>query len=287
MKTILVTGANGQLGNEIKKASNKFSLFNFLFTDVNNLNITDEKELEDFFSINKINFIINCAAYTNVDKAETEKDKAEKINVFAVENLAKLSKKHKAHLIHISTDYVFDGNSKIPYIETDKTNPQSIYGETKLGGENSAKKAYKYIIIRTSWLYSSFGHNFVKTMLRLGTDKKEINIVSDQIGSPTYAKDLALIILKIISKTNKDNNNFIEGIFHFSNEGICSWQEFAAEIMQQKKLKCKVNPISTLEYPTPAKRPKYSLLNKTKIKKTFNIEIRNWESALSECLSLF
>ncbi len=287
MKTILVTGANGQLGNEIKKASNKFSFFNFLFTDVNTLNIADEKELEDFFSLNKINFIINCAAYTNVDKAETEKDKAEKINIFAVENLAKLSKRHKAHLIHISTDYVFDGNRKTPYIETDKTNPQSIYGKTKLGGENSAKKAYKYIIIRTSWLYSSFGDNFVKTMLRLGVDKEEINVVSDQIGSPTYAKDLALIILKIISKTNKDTNNFIEGIFHFSNEGICSWQEFAAEIMQQKKFKCKVNPISTSEYPTPAKRPKYSLLNKTKIKKTFNIEIRNWKSALSECLSLF
>jgi len=284
MKTILVTGSNGQLGSEIKKISHKFNEFNFIFTDVNELDITDLNAIEKLFEQNKIDFIINCAAYTNVDKAETDYKNAELINVYAVKNLSIISKKHKSPLIHISTDYVFDGNSKIPYKESNKTNPQSAYGKSKLLGEEEAKNAFKYIIIRTAWLYSSFGNNFVKTMLRLGKEKNEINVVSDQIGSPTYAADLAFVILSILKHTN-NKDNFIEGIYHFSNSGTCSWYEFAKEIMKQKKLNCIVKPVNSSDYPTPTKRPSYSLLDKTKIKNTFNIDVRNWKDALSECLS--
>jgi len=284
MKTILVTGSNGQLGSEVKKLSSKLTEFKFIFTDVKELDITNLNSIEELFEQNKIDFIINCAAYTNVDKAETDYKNAELINVYAVKNLAIISQKQKCPLIHVSTDYVFDGNSKIPYKESDKTNPQSAYGNSKLLGEEEAKKAYKHIIIRTAWLYSSFGNNFVKTMLRLGKEKDELNVVADQIGSPTYASDLALIILSIIQLSNNDENNFKEGIYHFSNEGVCSWQEFASEIMKQKELDCKVNPISSSEFPTPTKRPNYSLLDKTKIKETFNIDVRNWKDALTECL---
>ncbi len=287
MKTILVTGSNGQLGNEVKSISHNFNDFNFIFTDVNELDITDLNAIEKLFEQNKIDFIINCAAYTNVDKAETDYKNAELINVYAVKNLSIISQKHKSPFIHISTDYVFDGNSKIPYKESDKTNPQSTYGKSKLLGEEEAKNAFKYIIIRTAWLYSSFGNNFVKTMLRLGKEKNEINVVSDQIGSPTYAADLAFVILSILKQTNNNKDNFIEGIYHFSNEGTCSWFEFASEIIKQKNLNCKVNPINSSEFPTPTKRPSYSLLDKTKIKNTFNIDVRNWKDALSECLSFF
>ncbi len=286
MKTILVTGSNGQLGSEIKELSKKITNFNFIFTDVEELDITKFDAIDKLFSNNKINFIVNCAAYTNVDKAETDYKNAELINVYAVKNLAKISNKYKCSLIHVSTDYVFDGNSKIPYKENDKTNPQSAYGKSKLLGEKEAEKANKHIIIRTAWLYSSFGNNFVKTMLRLGKEKEEISVVADQIGSPTYAADLASTILSIIKLSNNDENNFKTGIYHFSNEGICSWQEFAAEIMKQKKLNCKVKPISSSEFPTPTKRPNYSLLDKTKIINTFGINVRNWEVALSECLNL-
>ncbi|NPA44623.1 MAG: dTDP-4-dehydrorhamnose reductase [Chlorobi bacterium] len=285
-KTILITGANGQLGSEIKEQSYNTPEFEFIFTDVNELDITDLNAIEKLFNKNKIDFIVNCAAYTNVDKAETDTKNAELININAVKNLASISKKHKSPLIHVSTDYVFDGNSKIPYKETDKTNPQSAYGKTKLLGEEEAKKSHKHIIIRTAWLYSSFGNNFVKTMIRLGKEKDEISVVSDQIGSPTYAKDLASVILTILKLSDKDINNFKEGIYHFSNEGACSWYEFASEIMKQKNLNCKVKPISSDEFPTPTKRPNYSLLDKTKIKNTFNIEVRDWNVALKDCLKL-
>lgn len=285
MKTVLVTGSNGQLGSEIRTLSKEITEFNFIFTDVDELDITKFEALNNFFLKNKIEFIVNCAAYTNVDKAETDTKNTELINVYAVKNLAKISLEYKCPLIHISTDYVFDGNSKIPYLENDSTNPQSAYGKTKLLGEEEAKKAYKNIIIRTAWLYSTFGHNFVKTMLRLGNEKNEINVVSDQVGSPTYAKDLATAILSILKTSNKDKLNFKQGIYHFSNEGSCSWYGFASEIMKQKEIDCKVNPVSSSEFPTPTKRPNYSLLNKTKIKETFNIEVRDWKTALKECLS--
>jgi len=287
MKTILITGSNGQLGSEIKKLSSKIKDFNYIFTDVEELDITNLASIEKLFKNKKINFIINCAAYTNVDKAETDTKNAELINSFAVKNLAKISSQYKCPLIHISTDYVFNGNSEVPYKETDKTNPQSAYGKTKLHGEIEAKKAFKHIIIRTAWLYSSFGNNFVKTMLRLGKEKNEINVVSDQIGSPTYAADLASAILLILQQININDENFKQGIYHFSNAGTCSWQEFAAEIMKQKTINCKVNPIKSSEFPTPTKRPKYSLLDKTKITKNYDIKIRDWKVALSDCLKLY
>jgi len=286
MKTILITGSNGQLGSEIRKLSSKIDEFMYIFVDIDELDITNLNLLETFFSNNKVDFIVNCAAYTNVDKAETDTKNAELINISAVKNLAKISIKYKCPLIHISTDYVFDGNSKIPYKETDITNPQSAYGKTKLLGEEEAKKAYKHIIIRTAWLYSSFGNNFVKTMLRLGKEKDEINVVSDQIGSPTYASDLASAILIILQQTNENEENFVQGIYHYSNTGTCSWQEFAAEIMNKKGLNCKVNPVSSKEFPTPTKRPSYSLLDKTKITKTFNIDVKDWKIALNECLRM-
>lgn len=287
MKTILVTGSNGQLGSEIKSISDEFKDFNFIFTDINELDITKLSSIKELFKRNKIDFIINCAAYTNVDKAETDKENAVLINVYAVKNLADVSKTYKCPLIHVSTDYVFDGESNVPYLETDSTNPQSAYGRTKLQGELEAKSAYKHIIIRTAWLYSTFGHNFVKTMLRLGKEKNEISVVADQIGSPTYAKDLAFAILSILKLSLKKENNFKEGIYHFSNEGTCSWYDFAVEIMQQKKLNCKVKPVTSDEYPTPTKRPKYSLLDKSKITETFNIKVRHWKVALNDCLNSF
>ncbi len=286
MKTILVTGANGQLGNELKQCKNEFPEFLFIFTDVEELDLTNKEAVEAFYSENKFDIIINCAAYTNVDKAETDKEKAFLINAEAVRNLSTLSVNKKLTLIHISTDYVFEGSSEKPYKEDDKTNPQSVYGETKLKGEEFAKMSYNYLIIRTSWLYSSFGNNFVKTMLRLGQERPEINVVSDQIGSPTYAYDLAFAILTILRKINSGKLENFSGIYHFSNEGFCSWYDFAIEIMKLAGLNCKVNPISTEFYPTPAKRPKYSLMDKSKIKEKFGIDILDWKISLEKCIQL-
>ncbi|NOZ36025.1 MAG: dTDP-4-dehydrorhamnose reductase [Chlorobi bacterium] len=286
MNNILVTGANGQLGNEIKKTTSAFKNFHFLFTDVEELDITKPDNIQKFYLKNKFDYIINCAAYTNVDKAETDKINADKINAEAVKNLSEISEKYKIPLIHISTDYVFDGKSKIPYKESDYTNPQSVYGKTKLKGEKYVENAYEGIIIRTSWLYSSFGNNFVKTMLRLGRERNEINVVSDQSGSPTYAADLAQTILEIIKQKIENQEHNFSGIYHYSNEDSCTWYEFAKEIMQNANLKCKVNPVSSEEYPTPTKRPKYSLLDKTKIKKTFGVTVPFWKDSLQKCLIL-
>lgn len=286
MNTILVTGANGQLGNEIKQIASKYSDFNFIFTDVENLDITKLSDIQEFYRNNSFNFLINCAAYTNVDKAESDEANAFNINANAVKNLAEISKQYKLPLIHISTDYVFDGESKIAYKEDDETNPKSVYGKTKLKGEEYAKKAFKYFIIRTSWLYSSFGNNFVKTMLRLGKEKEEINVVADQTGSPTYAGDLAVAILEIASREINNTEDKRSGIYHFSNEEFCTWYEFAGEIMNIAKLHCKVNPVTSDEYPTKTKRPKYSLLDKTKIKETFNVEIPFWKDSLEKCLKI-
>ncbi len=286
MNNILVTGANGQLGNEIRKISSSRKNFNFYFTDVGELDITKLENIQAFYSENKFDYIINCAAYTNVDKAESDEINAEKINAEAVKNLSEISQKYKIPLIHISTDYVFDGESNIPYKEDDKVNPQSVYGKTKLQGEEFAKKAYKSIIIRTAWLYSSYGNNFVKTMLRLGKERNEINVVSDQAGSPTYAADLAQAILEITKQVTDNQEYNFSGIYHYSNEGSCTWFEFAKEIMQKANLKCIVNPVSSEEYPTPVKRPKYSLLDKAKIKKTFNVKVPFWKDSLEKCLIL-
>ena len=280
---ILVTGANGQLGSEIKVVSKDY-LYNFFFTDKDELDITKKEDIEKFIDKNEINLIINCAAYTAVDKAEEEKELADLINHKAVKYLAEISKEKNIPLIHISTDYVFDGKNYRPYIEDDKTNPQSVYGLTKLKGEESFKNSgARGIIIRTSWVYSSFGGNFVKTMLRL-KDRDELNIVFDQVGTPTYARDLAKAILKIVNKYYEKLNNFKAEIFHFSNEGVCSWYDFAKAIFEIKNIDIKINPIETKDYPTPAKRPHYSVLNKNKIKKEFNIEIPYWKESLKNCL---
>ena len=281
MFNILVTGVNGQLGSEIKELSSNYP-YTFYFTCKDDLDITNEKAIEEFIIKNHITAIINCAAYTAVDKAESEIELADKINHQAVFHLASIAKEKNIKLIHISTDYVFDGTNYKPYIETDNTNPQSVYGQTKLDGEKVLQmiNPTNSIIIRTSWVYSDYGNNFVKTMLRLGRERESLGVIYDQIGSPTYAKDLAKAILDILPKINNTQTE----IYHYSNEGVCSWYDFAKEIMKIAKLTCKINPIETSQYPTPAKRPLYSLLNKSKIKNDYTIDIPYWKDSLGECL---
>lgn len=278
---ILVTGVNGQLGSEIKELSIKYP-YTFYFTDKYELDITDANKVNSYIQANNIKAIINCAAYTVVDKAESEEELADKINHLAVKNLAKISKENTIKFIHISTDYVFDGKNFRPYIESDSTNPNGIYGQTKLDGEKAILEInpQNSIIIRTSWVYSLYGNNFVKTMLRLGSEKDQLGVIFDQVGTPTYAKDLAIAILDILPKIE---NNDVE-IYHYSNEGVLSWYDFSKEIMRIAKLDCKIKPIETKEYPTPATRPHYSLLNKSKIKKRFNITIPYWKDGLDDCL---
>jgi dTDP-4-dehydrorhamnose reductase len=281
MLNILVTGSNGQLGSEIRELSSEY-LYNFFFTDRNTLDITNPHAINEFVNKNNINTIINCAAYTAVDKAESDTENADKINHLAVKYLAQISKEKNIKLIHISTDYVFDGKAHMPYKEDDQVNPNGVYGQTKLDGEKAMQEINpaNSIIIRTSWVYSSFGNNFVKTMLRLGKEKEQLGVIFDQVGTPTYARDLAKAILEIIPKIQ---NQKVE-IYNYSNEGVVSWYDFAKEIMRMAKLNCIMNPIETKEYPTPAKRPHYSLLNKSKIKKEFNITIPYWKDSLDACL---
>ena len=282
MVNILVTGANGQLGNEISKLSKLYPKWQFCFTDVDVLDITDLSALQTFCNKHKFNYIINCAAYTAVDKAETEVELATRINRDAVKNLTLAAVSNNSVFIHISTDYVFDGKSCTPYLEDHPVDPQSSYGRTKAEGEKEALKYNRSIIIRTAWLYSTFGNNFVKTMLRQGSERSEIKVIYDQIGSPTYAKDLALAILKIVEDT--EQHEVKPGIYHFSNEGVASWYDLAWEVITYTKKNCKVLPIETKDYPLPAKRPSYSVFNKAKIKSTFNIDIPNWKSSLYKCL---
>lgn len=269
----LLTGGNGQLGTELSKL-----LPDAIRTDVDVLDITDEKSVKDFIKSYNIDTVINCAAYTAVDKAEDNIDLATKINVDGPKNLAKSG----AKIIHISTDYVFDGTGHKPYTTDDKTNPISVYGKTKLDGEKLVIENTKkpFIIIRTAWLYSQYGNNFVKTMRRIGAEKKSINVVADQIGSPTFAGDLATAIVQILPQMNINNS----GIYHFTNMGVCSWYDFATEIMEQSGLNCVVNPINSSEYPTRATRPFYSVLDKTKIQKTFGLNIPYWKTSLVKCI---
>ncbi len=282
MYNILVTGANGQLGSEIKSLSNEFKDYHFYFCDRKTLDISDALAVKNYVVENKINTIINCAAYTSVDNAEDNPKDADSINHIAVANLGDVSKKMDLKLIHISTDYVFDGLNHIPYSENDAIAPIGIYGKTKQKGEAALLKInpVNSIIIRTAWVYSSFGNNFVKTMLRLGKERPELNVICDQIGSPTYARDLAKSILEMLPKVNNKN---IE-IFHYSNEGVCSWYDFSKAIFDIKNINCEVNAIPSSAYPTKSKRPHYSVLNKTKIKETYNIQIPYWRDSLKECL---
>ena len=270
----LVVGANGQLGNCIRL----FLKDTAIYTDKEELDITDENAVKEFVKNNNFKCIINCSAYTAVDKAENDIELATKINVDGVRNLAKTN----IPLIHISTDYVFNGKNNVPYVETDTTDPMSVYGKTKLEGEKEVLKYSKSaIIIRTAWLYSQFGNNFLKTMLRLGKERESLNVVFDQIGTPTYAMDLAGVIFKILQSGKYEN---MKEIYHFSNEGVCSWYDFAVEIMKEVNLNCKVKPIESKDYPTLAVRPSFSVLNKSKIKKDFGVEIEHWRMAMVECL---
>jgi len=279
---ILITGSNGQLGNEIRVLAGDYPDFDFIYTDIDELDITDPREVETFFIKNLPQVIINCAAYTAVDKAETDESKAYLINATAVENLAKSAAGIGALIIHISTDYVFDGKSYLPYVETDKINPLSSYGRTKLAGENAVQlNATKGIILRTSWLYSAFGNNFVKTMMKYGIERDSLNVVFDQIGTPTYARDLAKVILDIIpSAINLTGTN----LFHYSNEGVASWYDFAWTVIAFSGIPCEINPILTENYPLPAPRPFYSVLNKSKIKETFKIKIPYWSDSVKDCI---
>ena len=281
MTTILVTGGNGQLASCIKDVEKQYDDLNIIYTDYLELDICDLDQVKSFFESNKqINYCINCAAYTAVDKAETEAEKAFEINATGAKNLAYVCNDHGAVLIHVSTDFVFDGEKNEPYTETDVANPISVYGASKLQGEVEIQQALKeYFIIRTSWLYSEYGNNFMKTMLRLAETRDGISVVSDQIGTPTYAGDLAEIIIQIINtKTEK------YGIYHYSNEGVASWFEFAKEIFKLTKNKIKVNPIPSIEYLTPAKRPKYSVLDKKKIIDVFKIDIPFWRDSLKKVI---
>lgn len=280
---ILVTGANGQLGSEIRDLATNFIELNLVFKDLPDLDICNFLELEQFVDENKIDSIINCAAYTAVDKAEEDSVIAQKVNAEGVLNLVNVLKKVNGKLIHISTDYVFDGESFLPYKESDPVSPVGVYGNTKREGELAVINSdIDGLVIRTSWLYSSYGNNFVKTMLRLGESKDELGVIFDQVGTPTYARDLALTCLTILSnkKINSKGN-----LYHFSNEGVASWYDFAKAIMAIGNVNCKVSPIETKEYPTPAKRPHYSVLNKSKIKNDFGIEIPFWRDSLKECIS--
>ncbi len=283
MKKILVTGANGQLGSEIKFLSNGVEA-EFIFTDKEELDITSSEKILEFYQSTPFDAIINCAAYTAVDKAESDVDLAYSINASAVGHLASLALEKGLKMIHISTDYVFDGKAYRPYSADDVPNPSSIYGKSKEKGENLMLSINppNSVIIRTSWVYSSFGHNFVKTMLRLGTEKPTLNVVSDQIGSPTYARDLASAILEILPKLASDGCK----IYHYSNEGTASWFDFALAIMEMKELPCQILPIPTEAYPLPAPRPFFSLLNKSAIKADFDLKIPHWRVSLKNALEL-
>jgi len=277
---ILITGCNGQLGNEIQRLEPANPQHKFYNTDVQELDITDSEAIKSFVLDNAIDGIINCAAYTAVDKAESNAELCSLLNANAPSYLAAAIEERGGWFIQISTDYVFDGTKHTPYVESDPTCPNSVYGRTKLAGEEAAQKACRHtMIIRTAWLYSTFGNNFVKTMLRLGREKESINVIFDQIGTPTYAHDLAVAIMSAV------NTGIIPGVYHFSNEGVCSWYDFTKTIHRLAGItECCVRPVHTSEYPTAATRPHYSVLDKTKIKRTYNIEIPYWEDSLKECV---
>lgn len=277
---ILITGCNGQLGNEIQLLEKDYPQHVWFNTDVQELDISNQLAVEQFVAENKIDGIVNCAAYTAVDKAEDNKELCTTLNMVAPAYLAAAVEKRGGWMIQISTDYVFDGTKHTPYVESDTPSPDSVYGSTKLAGELGVSKfCKKTVIIRTAWLYSTFGNNFVKTMIRLGKEKPELGVIFDQIGTPTYARDLAVAIMTVINK------GIVPGVYHFTNEGVISWYDFTKAIHRIAGITtCHVRPLHTAEYPTPAHRPHYSVLDKTKIKKTYGIEIPYWEESLKDCI---
>jgi len=290
---ILVTGKNGQLGRFIQKTvntdtkiDNNQSTNDFIFVGKEELDLSSESSISHYFNNNKFDIIINCAAFTQVDRAEQEAELANQINHLAVKQLASIASNHQSWLIHISTDYVFDGESNKPYLETDTPNPINVYGKAKLAGEKALQTVMPMnaLVIRASWLYSEYGNNFVSTMLRLGRERDELSVVNDQMGSPTYAADLADAILEIIRHKKFRDLAQTTQIYNYSNEGEISWHEFAKEIFKIEKIECEVNPVTSQQYPTPAKRPRNTLMNKDKIVEVFNIKISNWKSSLNTCM---
>ena len=280
---VLITGANGQLGQALQSVAGNYPEIDFVFCTSAELDIADLQNCETIFSEIRPDFCINAAAYTAVDKAETEKEKARLINVTGAGNIAKTCKKHHTILLHISTDFVFDGNSDKPYTEEDRANPTGVYGQTKLDGEKAIAAIFgSYYIIRTSWVYSQFGHNFMKTMIRLGKEKPQLSVVNDQIGTPTNAVDLAEVLIQIIQVNSQHPTTNTFGIYNFSNGGQCSWFDLAKTIFEFNNIETAVLPIGSAAYPTPAKRPKYSVLDKSKIEDTFGITIKNWRNSLKE-----
>lgn len=281
MKNILITGANGQLGNEMRLLSADKNQYRFFFTDIQELDICDEQAILTYVTNNEIDVIVNCAAYTAVDNAEDNTELCNKLNALAPGYLAKAAQSRGAAMVQISTDYVFNGTNHIPYTEEMPTCPASVYGSTKLEGENNVlANCTQSMVIRTAWLYSTFGNNFVKTMIRLGNERDNLGVIFDQVGTPTYARDLARTIYAAIDK------GIVRGTYHFSNEGVCSWYDFTLAIHRLAGITtCKVKPLHTADYPAKAARPHYSVLDKTKIKDTFGIEIPHWEVSLQECIN--
>jgi len=280
-KRILVTGANGQLGQSIAKFISTYKDLEFTFVTQKELEFDPLENIDIFFQDKEFDVVVNCAAYTAVDKAETEYELANLVNHLAVKKIAEICKAKNINLIHISTDYVFNGKNYRPYVETDITGPLNVYGETKLKGEQALQEINPNgLIIRTGWVYSEFDNNFVNTMLRLGKEKNQLNVVSDQVGTPTYASDLAETILNVMQHSEFEGQKMNSNIYHYSNEGVVSWYDFAKAIFELGEINCKVIPIETKNYPTPAKRPLYTLMNKTKIKNTFDIAIHYWKDSL-------
>lgn len=285
IKRILITGSNGQLGNEMRLLGASHPEFNFDFTDIGELDLCNPENVLEYCQQTKPAYIVNCAAYTAVDKAEDETELCYKVNRDAVENLAKAANAIGAKLLHVSTDYVFDGTKRTPYDETDPVCPVSVYGKSKLAGEEILMaNCPNFVIVRTAWLYSSFGNNFVKTMIRLGKEREKLTVIFDQVGTPTYAADLAQVLMQIIVASEK--GKFIPGIYNYSNEGVCSWYDFTISIHKLAGItNCQVLPIGTKDYPTKAARPAFSVLNKSKIKATYGITIPLWETSLAVCIS--
>ena len=286
MAVILITGANGQLGNELKTISKNFYGYDFIFTDIDILDITIPSQTVEFIKENKPDWIVNCAAYNLVDKAEVEADAAIQINADAVRNITEAIKGTECRFIHVSTDYVYDGKANIPYNEYSPVSPVSSYGRSKLAGEKYALLHHGSMVIRTSWLYSSFGNNFVKTILKNAREKESLNVVFDQTGSPTYAADLANAIMSIISGVIRNQFALNAGIYNYSNEGACTWFDFATEIVRESGLSCKIVPILTKDYKTSAQRPAYSVMDKRKIKEYYNLTIPHWRTSLIRCMKL-
>jgi dTDP-4-dehydrorhamnose reductase len=282
MTTILITGSHGQLGNEMQQAAVRFPAFRFIYTDVEDLDICDKNALDSFVKTNAVDIIVNCAAYTAVDKAEDDVELCYKINADAVRNIGEVAVTNQAKVVHVSTDYVFDGTNHVPYSEDQDVCPATVYGKSKLAGEQALLEVCpQSVILRTAWLYSSFGNNFVKTMMKLGEERDSLNVIFDQVGTPTYAADLADAILNLLS-----HEIFVPGIYHFSDEGVCSWYDFTKTIHRIAGIVCDVRPIETKDYPARTPRPHYSVLNKAKIKATYGIAIPHWEESLERCIDI-